>query len=47
MMTEKCGPHCGINQTPTGQEKGHLVKSRHCDRCHEEYDFPMTQRPRH
>lgn len=36
-MGTRCGPHCG---TAHGQ-------TRHCTRCHEEYDFPMRSRPAH
>lgn len=32
----KCGPHC---------MRGKM--EQHCDRCHEEFDFVMTDRPGH
>ncbi|HVQ18897.1 MAG TPA: hypothetical protein VMT27_07665 [Actinomycetes bacterium] len=37
VLTRLCGPHCGVNVGVT----------RHCARCHEEYDFSTESKPAH
>jgi len=38
-----CGPHCIAKDNGSGK----YVSVRHCDQCHEEYDFAIAERPAH